>query len=128
MLPCFDLPHGKTRFSSQFWLRKVGLDPFQKKVVTQSFDVSWNELSSAKSLLEIVQNSLYGALCNSQQWTQPALALSVPLRGQRHESPVAQFLVVRPLCHESFPPLFIRIDCPDWMQNGGLHERRADCL
>ena len=77
MLPCFDLTHGKTRFSSQFWLGKVGLDPFQKKVVTQSFDVSWNELSSAKSLLEIVQNSLYGALCNSQQCTQPALVLSV---------------------------------------------------
>jgi hypothetical protein len=31
----------------------------------------------------------------THHWSQPALALSVPLRGPRRRSPVAQFLVVR---------------------------------
>src|SRR5690242_14503392 len=30
----------------------------------------------------------------TQRWNQPALALAVPLRGQRHSPPVAQLLVV----------------------------------
>ena len=44
----------------------------------------------------MIENSYQRPLCNTQQQTQPALALSVPLRGPRRESPVAQFLVVRP--------------------------------
>ena len=31
-----------------------------------------------------------------QHWSQRRLALAVPMRGQRHESGVAQFLVVKP--------------------------------
>ena len=41
------------------------------------------------------RNSLRWTCSDTQQQTQPALALSVPLRGSRRESPVAQFLVVR---------------------------------
>ena len=49
------------------------------KLVTQGFDVDWNQLSGAKSLRWKVKNTRYSSLCNSQQLTQPPLALSVPL-------------------------------------------------
>jgi hypothetical protein len=69
MFPPFDLTHGKARSSGQFWLGKVGFDPFQEQVVTLGFEFSWNELTGTESLLEIGQVTLYGALCNSQQLT-----------------------------------------------------------
>ena len=75
MFPCFDLPHGKTPFNRQFWLGKVGFDAFQEQVVAQGFCLCGYELPGAESLLEIPINDLYGALCNSQQLTQPPLPL-----------------------------------------------------
>ena len=49
------------------------------KLVTQRFYVDWNQLSRAKSRQWTIENSHYSSLCNSQQLTQPPLALSVPL-------------------------------------------------
>ncbi len=79
MFPGLDLPHTKTRFNPQFWLGKVGLDTLQEQEVAQGFDLRGYEFSGTESLLEIPIKRLYGALCNSQQETQPPLALSVPL-------------------------------------------------
>ena len=100
MFPGHDVAHGKTCFHRQFRLRKIGLDALQEQVVAQGFNLGGYEFSGMKSLLEMIKSNHYGSLCNTQQLTQPALARSVPLRGRRHESPVAQFLVVRRL--ESF--------------------------
>jgi hypothetical protein len=79
MFPCFDLPHAKTRFYPQFWLGKVGFDPLQEQMVAQGFNVRGYEFPGTESLLEIPIKHLYGALCNSQQQTQPPLVLAVPL-------------------------------------------------
>ena len=49
------------------------------KLVTQGFDIDWNQLSRAKSLRWTIENSHNSSLCNTQQLTQPPLALSVPL-------------------------------------------------
>ena len=48
-------------------------------MVSQSFEIDWNELSAAISLLGMVKTSHHGTLCNNQQLTQPPLALAVPL-------------------------------------------------
>jgi uncharacterized membrane protein (Fun14 family) len=48
-------------------------------MVAQGFDLCWDEFPGTESLLEIPIKHLYGALCNSQQETQPPLALAVPL-------------------------------------------------
>ena len=79
MLPGFDLPHDKTPFNRQFWLGKVGFDAIQEQMVAQAFGFNWYEFPGAESLLEIPIKHLYGALCKSQQETQPPLALAVPL-------------------------------------------------
>ena len=79
MLPCCDAPHGNTRSESQFRLGKVGFDPFQKQVIPQGFNIDWYQLAGAKSLLEMVKFDVQCAVCNTQQLTQPPLALSVPL-------------------------------------------------
>jgi len=49
------------------------------EVVPQGFDIDWNPLPATIFLLGMVKNSLHSSLCNTQQLTQPPLALSVPL-------------------------------------------------
>ena len=46
---------------------------------TQGFGIDGNELARTKSLLEMVKFHIHCAVCNTQQLTQPPLALSVPL-------------------------------------------------
>ena len=48
-------------------------------MVAQGFDIDGNQLPTTISLLGIVIFSPCGTLCNTQQLTQPPLALSVPL-------------------------------------------------
>ena len=60
---------GFDRSLTQFRLRKVGFDPFQKQIITQTFDVDRNELPRTKSLLEMVEFDMHCAVCNSQQLT-----------------------------------------------------------
>jgi hypothetical protein len=69
-----------------FWLGQVGLNAFQKQMVAQGFWIDWNQLPATISLLGIIIFYRYGTLCNTQQLTQPPLALSVPL--SRLTSPV----------------------------------------
>ncbi len=72
VFPCFYTFHGNTRFDSQFWLGKVGFDPFQQQVMTQGFDIDRNQFPGAKSLLEMVKFDQHCSVCKSQQLTQPA--------------------------------------------------------
>jgi len=62
-----------------FWLSHIGLNAFQKQMVAQGFGIDGNQLPATISLLGIVIFNRYGTLCNTQQLTQPPLALSVPL-------------------------------------------------
>ena len=58
---------------------KVGLDAFQKEMIAHSFGIDGNELSGAKSASRKLMNDTDCPLCNTQQLTQPPLALAVPL-------------------------------------------------
>jgi hypothetical protein len=79
MFPCSYRPFRNTRLYSHFRLRKVSLNPFQKQVITQGFDIDGNELAGTESLLEMAKIDQHCSVCNTQQLTQPPLALSVPL-------------------------------------------------
>ena len=48
-------------------------------MIAQGFRIDGDELSDAKSLLGMVKFNRYLPLCNTQQLTQPPLALAVPL-------------------------------------------------
>ena len=80
--PMFPLPHSPRRNACllrHFRLGQVGFDAFQQQVIAQSFRIDGNELPATISLLGMVIFNRYGTLCNTQQLTQPPLALSVPL-------------------------------------------------
>ncbi len=87
MFPCSDRPFCNPCFKSHFWRGKVGFDAFQQEVIACCFGVDGNELSGAKSLLEMVEFDMHRAVCKSQQLTQrrvhrwlshsPDLALAV---------------------------------------------------
>ena len=51
-------------------LTQVCLDALQMKMITQGFDIDWNQLSRAKSLRWTIENSHCCSLCNSQQLTR----------------------------------------------------------
>jgi hypothetical protein len=67
------------------------------KLVAQGFDVDWNQLSRAKSLRWTFENSHNSTLCNSQQLTQPPLALAVPLSRFTSQVGGGSAFFVRPL-------------------------------
>jgi hypothetical protein len=72
-LAVFPLPHcprRNPRDLSHFGLGQVRFKALQKEVVTQGFDIDWNQLSNAKSLQRTVKNSHHSSLCNSQQLTR----------------------------------------------------------
>jgi hypothetical protein len=73
-VPTFALAGLKPSALRHFLLRQVSLDARQVKLVTQSFDIDWNQLSGAKSLRWAIKSSHHTSLCNSQQLTQPSLA------------------------------------------------------
>ena len=79
MFPLPHRPHGNTHLFGHFRLGQVGFDAFQQQVVAQGFDIDWNQLPATISLFGIVIFYPCGTLCNTQQLTQPPLALSVPL-------------------------------------------------
>ena len=72
-------PHGNPRFHGHFRLRQVGFDTFQQNVIAQRFRIDGDELSGAKSAVRKLMNDADCPLCNTQQLTQPPLALAVPL-------------------------------------------------
>ena len=75
MLPSSDLAYRKTCIYSQFRLGKVGLDSFQKQVITQGFDIDGNQLAGAKSLFVMVKIDQHRSVCNNQHLTQRPLPL-----------------------------------------------------
>jgi hypothetical protein len=78
----FPLPHRSHRnpgLLRHFRLGKVRLNALQKERVAQVFGIDWNELSGAKSASRKAMNDTDCPLCNTQQLSQPPLALAVPL-------------------------------------------------
>jgi hypothetical protein len=69
----------KPCFYSHFPLGKVGFNALQKKMVAQRFGIDGDELSRAKSASRMLVDDTDCPLCNTQQLTQPPLALAVPL-------------------------------------------------
>ncbi len=72
-------PHGNPRLLRHFWLGKVGFNAFQQEAIAGGFGIDGDELSGAKSAVRKLMNDMDCPLCNSQQLTQPPLALAVPL-------------------------------------------------
>jgi hypothetical protein len=58
-------------------------------MVAQGFGIDWDELSGTKSASRMLVNDTDCPLCNTQQLTQPPLALAVPLSQFTHKSAVA---------------------------------------
>ena len=79
MLPLPHRSHRNPGLLRHFRLGQVSFDAFQQQVITQRFDIDGNQLPTTISLLGIVIFYPCGTLCNTQQLTQPPLALSVPL-------------------------------------------------
>jgi hypothetical protein len=69
------------------------------EVVTQCFKIDGNELAKAKSASRMLTNDTDCPLCNSQQPTQPPLALSVPLSRFTSRVGAGSAFYVRPLAH-----------------------------
>jgi len=72
-------PHGNPRLLRHFRLGEVGFDALHMELVAQGFGIDGNQLPTTISLLGILIFNPCGTLCNTQQLTQPPLALSVPL-------------------------------------------------
>ena len=67
------------RLLRHFRLGQVRFDAFQKEMIAQGFRIDEDELSGAKSASRKLMNDTDCPLCNTQQLTQPPLALAVPL-------------------------------------------------
>ena len=78
----FPLPHRPHRnpgLLRHFCLGQVGFNALHMELVAQGFGIDGNELPTTISVLGIIIFHPCGTLCNTQQLTQPPLALSVPL-------------------------------------------------
>ena len=98
----FPLPHHTNRnpgFCSHFRLGKVGLDALQVEMIAQRFGIDGDELSGAKSASRMLSNDMDRPLCNSQQCSQPPLALAVPLSRFTSQVGGGSAFYVRPHSH-----------------------------
>jgi len=111
--PDCGLLHGVVRLGSSSlsmtWQQTAALD-YRRAISTSHAGFVWAEASllfsgSSSFLASFFFFRLFGSTCErrvglTHHWSQPALALSVPLRGQSRRSPVAQFSVVGQHSHD----------------------------